>query len=204
MLPRTDLRRFVTDFENSDYLFLTRAGSPETRAMALQEYSLLSDDGANSLWIRQQHRSADTCDGDQWPFADLVQSSTAAICPRFPIYPGLTAGGASRTIFLRDGRLVPTIAPGSQGELGIDLLVTESLEVVISIDVAPRNLQKDQMLLLSLSSADAPVQAHSETFSGKIVLKFSLHLVRGAYELRLRMAPGSSEASVLKIEVAAP
>jgi hypothetical protein len=101
--------------------------------MAIQEFSLLSDDGANSLWIRQQHRSADTCDGDQWPFADIVQSSTAAICPRFPIFPGLTAGGASRTIF--PAIVVRTDSEAGSGENWIRPASLKSLEVVISIRV---------------------------------------------------------------------
>jgi hypothetical protein len=204
ILPRTDVSRFVKDFQDSEYLFLTPDSSPATQDFAPQQFSLLSNDGANSLWIRNDLRGPNDCDGKAWPFTEIFSSSTVAVCPRFPVYPGLTMGGNSRTIMLRDGHFQPTIAPGSQGQLGFDLLAKEPIQVVLSVQVVPRQLEGRQTLQLSLAAPGSQPQVLSASFSGKKDVGFGLSLVPGTYRIKLGLADGSTEASILKITVATP
>jgi len=139
ILPRGDIHSYVTDFRNSEYLFLTGKDSSTSRELAEGAYLLLSDDGTNSLWVRKDLHSPDACGGDRWPFSDFVVSTTDAVCPSFPIRPGIGEGGYSKIIYLRDGLFVPTIGPGSSGQLAFDLLVKKPSEIVLAVEMVPRN-----------------------------------------------------------------
>ena len=204
ILPRGDIHSYVTDFRNSEYLFLTGKDSSTSRELAEGAYLLLSDDGTNSLWVRKDLHSPDACGGDRWPFSDFVVSTTDAVCPSFPIRPGIGGGGYSKIVYLRDGLFVPTIGPGSSGQLAFDLLVKKPSEIVLAVEMVPRESAGAQTLQVVLSGPGGESIILTDQFARKKELKFDVSLLPGTYALEMRLAKDSTEARVLGIAITEP
>lgn len=166
-------------------------------------FSVVSDDGANALWIRNDLLTAGDCDTAKWPFPDFFQSSAELVCPKFPIVPGLTSGGFAHTIFLRDGRFVPVVSAGSQGQLRFRLLVQQPLQARFSIQAVPGEKSTPEVLQLGVVAADSTTQSYSAGFAESKELQFAVPLERGTYTVQLALAPGSTEATITRIQVSA-
>jgi hypothetical protein len=202
--PRTDIGRFTADFQNSDYLFLSQSMSSPMAGPAFDQFDLLSSDGIQTLWVRKALRTSNGCDGDRWPYSEIIESSSPVVCPQFPILPSRAAGGDATTIFLRGGNFVPAIAPGPSGVFAFHLLIRKAAAVELSIQMLPRGQNGRQTLQLEISGAESQPQFFSGVFSKKTILQFSVLLHRGTYKVGLGLAPGSTAASVLKIKLGVP
>jgi hypothetical protein len=202
--PRTDMRRFETDFEQSDYLFLVGNQPPSIADLASGQFDLLSDDGTNSLWMRKNLRTPDECDGDRWPFTELLDITSSIVCPRFPVRPGLGSAAYPGAIVLHDGHFVPAIAAGPGGIFAFDLVAKETAAFKLSVQVVPRESNTREMLQVTINGAHSAPQEFSAAFTENSVLPFSVMLPRGTSHMLLSLAPGSTEASVVRINLTAP
>jgi len=202
-LPHTDLPRFTEDFLNSDFLLRVGGSSHSLPSEVSSKFSVVSDDGANALWIRHDLIAPGDCDTAKWPFPDFFQSSSALICPQFPVAPGLTAGGFAHTIFLRDGRFVPVVSAGSEGQLEFRLLVLQPVQARFSIQVVPGEKNTPEVLQLVLAAGDSPPRSFSAGFAESKDLQFSVPLERSTYAVQVALAPGSTEATITRIQVSA-
>lgn len=201
--PRINIGPFETDFQHSDYIYLTHIPSQAISNAVFRDYSPLIEAGTNSIWIRNDLRPPDYCDGDTWPFTEIFKSSIAEICPRFPIHPGVTSGGAAGTIYLQDGHFIPVISTERAGQLAFDLLVRNSTIVKISILISSPKSPDTTTFELSISNKDIQPQLSTATFSGTQTLGFIVPLHAGINTMRLGIADGPIQARVLKIELAA-
>ncbi len=194
ILPRVDTGRFVADFQDSDFLFLVGGQSRFVANLAPGRFRLLSAYDGDSLWIRKDLHPSNACDGDKWPFADFFHSSTAAVCPQFPIIPSSVAHGYVQSTFLKTGQLLSIIGIGSDGRLEFGLLVTEDSNVRFSIQVKPRNGTATQTLLLVISGTESQPNSFSATFGKEESLDFTIALQSGVYRLQLGLTDGEQAA----------
>lgn len=202
--PRVDIGHYEADYQHSDYLFFAAGAWPSIPDLVYQGFYPLSNHNANSLWIRKDLRAPNECDGDKWPFPDFFRSSNdAAVCPRFPIVPGLASGG-SPELLVPNGHFVPVVGSGEAGRLAFDLLVREQGQFDLLIAVDPGKFDRPEVLELRLSQADSEPQVYTASFRQATVLDFGMPLRPDIYTLQIGLRGGPLEVRVLNIKMTGP
>lgn len=203
ILPRVDTGPFIQDFQDSDFLFLVSGGSPFSRGLASSKYRLLSVHDGNALWMRNDPRAPEACEGDKWPFTDFFKSSSASVCPQFPIIPGTIANGFVQSSFLSTGQFVPVIGTGSNALFEFGLLVKRESSVGFSIQAQSRYTRDPQTLLMAISGAGSDPKSFSAPFRAEQTLNFAVPLPAGSYRIQLGLASGE-QASINRFQVTTP
>lgn len=193
ILPPGDLGPFRTAFEASDFLVTLGMVSPVVGDLVSNDFSALSTNGDESLWIRSSMRAPDSCDQAKWPFTKVYRSSTQSICPRFPIILGIAVGRMYNDF-------TPVVGPGLDMGFRFDILVAEEVEAIFSIDVDPEDAQSTQTLNFVLTDAAAQSRTFSRSFVGVQMLEFAAPVHPGGYHLQVFMSEDSGTTRIQKIQ----
>jgi hypothetical protein len=199
-LPRADIERFKRDFENSDFLFMSQYRSPLGADYIADKFSMLSQNGHHSFWIRKNLRSANECDGNKWPFKKFYVSSSNIACPQFPI---LIGDVETKT---PNGDFTPEIgiAPGKSLKFGF--LVKKQTEAKFTISIYSGSIKSEQILQLMITGSDSQPRIFSAPFNSahkKGIVTFTIPLTPDTYKIQMSISSGLVTSKIIKIQVTA-
>jgi 4-amino-4-deoxy-L-arabinose transferase-like glycosyltransferase len=200
-LPRTDIQGFKEDFEQSEFLFMSRYNSPRMNEFISNEFSLLSKNGYQSLWIRKYLRTKNDCDESKWPFTKFYSTTSNTVntvCPQFPISIGVAE---TRT---PDGDFVPVIGTDTDKYLEFGLLAKKKAEVTFKINMFSGKIKAKQILQFTIAGTDSRRQVFYipfNTFNKNDIINLSMPLEPDTYRIHMTIADGSAESKILKIHV---
>jgi 4-amino-4-deoxy-L-arabinose transferase-like glycosyltransferase len=198
LLPRTDIQGFKEDFEQSEFLFMSQYNSPLMNDYISNEFSLLSENGYQSLWIRKYLRNKNDCDEGKWPFTKFYSTPSNTVCPQFPIIIGEVE---TRT---PDGNFAPVIGTDADKYLEFGLLVKKKADVTFTINMFSGKIKARQILQFTITGTDSRRQvfyAPFNTLNKNDILNFSMPLKPDTYRIHMTIADGSAESKISKIHV---
>jgi hypothetical protein len=197
-LHRIDIQRFKEDFEQSEFLLMSLYNSPLMNDYISNEFSLLSRNGLQSLWIRKYLRTKNDCDEGKWPFTKFYSAHSNTVCPQFPIIIG------DFETKISNGDLVPVIGTDADKYLEFGLLVKKKAEVIFTINMFSGKIKAKQMLQFTITGTDSRPQvfyASFNTLNKNDIINFSMPLEPDTYRIHMTIADGSKESKILKIHV---
>ncbi len=199
LLPyNANIELFKKNFENSDFLFTSQYNSASVRDLISNKYSLLSQSGYHSLWIRNDLRLENECDGNKWPFTKFFNTSSNIACPQLPVIVGITE---TRT---PNGNFIPVIGTDADKYLEYGFLVKEEAEITFTINMFSGKVKSKQILQFTITGTDSHSQvfyAPFNTYNKEDVLNFVLMLKPDTYRIHIKIAKGSVESKILKIQI---
>jgi 4-amino-4-deoxy-L-arabinose transferase-like glycosyltransferase len=195
--PRTNIDRFVSDFESSEYLFISTARDyrAEPRLaieFAPQYFDLLIRGGKDSVWVRKELRNVNDCEQDTWPFNKLFMLDADKICPQFPIIAGIPTRAPN-------GIWRPEVGNGEDEGLLFGIFIKEPalLEIRVRINEELSDLETFQMQIIE--DGEIAVLAADALKKNEVI--FAQQFDAGKYMIRFVKQGGQDSIFIQKIVV---
>jgi hypothetical protein len=193
-----DAAPFEEKFQHSDFLYLEQ-NFAYSNEFASRDFSLLSQYGAKSLWIRNTLRHNDECDNDKWPFKKFLPESSVVVCLQFPLIIGENVHTPTPK-----GHFSPILEAGVDGGLEFGLLILDKVRVKFSVYIDPGDIDSKQTLQLTIIGLDSRPQIFAATFDDKDILRWVVPLDPDSYRVQWTLVDGSVQAELSKIQIIVP